>query len=613
MTARTNLTRRQILKLLALTVGGSAMSGCWPCTRKPSVPCPTPPTLGSTVDAPLIIDAHCHIFNGSDLKVKDFFDKVAWNEKGVLAPVAEAVGAILQTLAWGGAPDGPDELKMLNRLAACQSDSKRQQLLTQHSQKKYQQAKSALLNTDALRRVPQKNTRTFAAAANSPAGMTKDDVLAEMRRRLQAPTRQSFFQEHATANALARSAMDKKQPLSMTAAARNFSLSGSLSYLEENFQYRFGAMQDYMKTFSYQGRGADLMVASMVDYDWWLSCGESPPTPLPQQVEVMAKISIVSGGLVHGFVPFDPLREVAFWAGEIPAGEHSVNFSSFELVQKAVSEQGCLGVKLYPPMGFAPIGNACFPLNFWQRKWLPEWMTKLVPSKRDGKLLPLGERLDAVLKTLYDWCVSNAVPIMAHSNATNGVVTDFAECVDPKYWKQVLDTWKTLQVSFGHLGGFSDPAVADQTRGQALIALMTDRTGQPGSRAYADSAYFAEVIDGNTSLRDRLLTALQAPPQGQAPILRQRLMYGTDWNLLINEGDIGQYLADFVTEFQSIDKATGFDCSDLFLGLNAASWLGPFSAGSNARRRLEHFYSTNGTDLGQAPPLWLKKIDKTKI
>ena len=68
----------------------------------------------------------------------------------------------------------------------------------------------------------------------------------------------------------------------------------------------------------------------------------------------MEQIAIVSGGRVHGFAPFDPLRHIV------------TKGASFDMVtESAVMKQGCVGVKIYPPMGFAAYGNKYVKPNPW--------------------------------------------------------------------------------------------------------------------------------------------------------------------------------------------------------------------------------------------------------
>ncbi|WP_243393537.1 hypothetical protein [Solimonas fluminis] len=77
----------------------------------------------SRLGAPLTIDAHCHVFNGSDLQIKEFLSRVAVRQRGALGIGVRAIGGLLETLAWNGAPDGDRELEMLasleKQLAQC--------------------------------------------------------------------------------------------------------------------------------------------------------------------------------------------------------------------------------------------------------------------------------------------------------------------------------------------------------------------------------------------------------------------------------------------------------------------------------------------------------------
>jgi hypothetical protein len=159
-----------------------------------------------------------------------------------------------------------------------------------------------------------------------------------------------------------------------TSQASTLSLPGIIAYVVENNHYRITEVHDYLETFTnpdQADRNVDLVIAHLVDYDWWLRNGKANGTTLQRQVGVMAEISVYTRGQVHAFVAFDPLREVAYRC----RAQHSSHnpWSSMELVTKAIGEQGCLGVKLYPPMVSArpamrsshPISGICpdFPLG----------------------------------------------------------------------------------------------------------------------------------------------------------------------------------------------------------------------------------------------------------
>jgi hypothetical protein len=90
-------------------------------------------------------------------------------------------------------------------------------------------------------------------------------------------------------------------------------------------------------------------------------------------------------------------------------------------------------------------------------------------------------------------------------------------------------------------------------------------------------------------------------------------MYGTDWSLLTNQGDVTSYLNNFIRVFEGVDKqfpsVAGLEMSQMFFGYNAVEWIG-LRQGEPARQRLELFYTANGINWEQDPPYWMAKIDK---
>ncbi|HEY1936497.1 MAG TPA: amidohydrolase family protein [Candidatus Angelobacter sp.] len=562
------LDRRRLLKLLGIGTATSFLTGCWPFTRPVSHNCTVAPNIQSLL---LTVDAHCHIFNGSDLQVKEFIGRIVGNEKGVPPVVSEAVGSLLEDLVWGGAPDGDEELHMLKKFHPCLDQSKNKALVRQHYERKYQVGRQALLRTKALNSSRLSGMQTLSGPFSTSLPANRDNVLAEIHKWLrQANSSEEYKTTRDRTFAAAHGDTSHIELFSAQNAVTQRAAAGGLDYVLENFQYRFTAMQDYLETYKQRdGSTVDLMLASMVDYDWWLAKGRRTSTPLKKQVEVMARISVVSNGRLHGFVPFDPLREVAYWAGKPPEtslGDEPMVFSSLELVKDAIENQGCVGVKLYPPMGFAPFQNKFRASEFWNREWLPSWMKEQIGSTRDNRMLPIGQRLDDVLGELYTWCCDNDVPLMAHSNASNGVIDEFKDLVDPKYWKAVLDCWPNLRISFGHLGGFSDPHNVGNANEppERLIDLMSEEPNKPGANAYADVAYFTEVLSSDRTLGNRILAEYKKLSDGKPAILPHRLMYGTDWSLLINYGDVQPYLSHFISVLQDVDKVTQGHASEGF-------------------------------------------------
>lgn len=315
-----------------------------------------------------------------------------------------------------------------------------------------------------------------------------------------------------------------------------------------------------------------LFTPALVDYDAWSD--DRSRTPLWQQVLVQERIARlgVAGRLgrpearLHPFVAFDPRRQAeAASAGTPerppPPGPGS---SALELVGWAIASGGFLGVKLYPPVGFAPFDNA-----------------RLQPE------LPFAPGLDRALGALYGFCEAAEVPILTHSSASNEYGLGLRRLVEPARWAPVLERFPKLRLDFGHFGG--------ELRGwvDQAVALI-DRY----PNVYADLSNSALVYDDAFAGR---LQATLAELLAAHPKLKRRLMYGSDWWL----SALDPAAARAVDRFRSVlgPVLTADELADL-MGRNALRFLGLLDeqnrprAGASAHR-LRAFY-------GAAPrPVWL--------
>ena len=269
---------------------------------------------------------------------------------------------------------------------------------------------------------------------------------------------------------------------------------------------------------------------------------------------------------------------------------------SLSLVKSAVENQGHIGVKMYPPMGFAPFGNKARNISFWDKPWIADAL----------KRPDLGDELDGALEELYGWCIQNSVPIMAHTSPSNMPDPSFRWATDPKRWLDL--PVPGLQVNFGHFGDTELGLGGDLKLTRSYAELMGSE-GTVGANFYADSAYFSDAVHGSGSLAAELAGLFRWTRSKGSANLANRLMYGSDWEmLLIEPGDTSAYLRNFEKIFEKLDKATDLGAtvklSDAFFGLNAADYLG-LKSGRQTRTRLDTFYVRNGV----AKPLWATKVD----
>jgi predicted TIM-barrel fold metal-dependent hydrolase len=335
-----------------------------------------------------------------------------------------------------------------------------------------------------------------------------------------------------------------------------------------------------------------LFTPALVDYDAWSE--DRAPTPLWQQVllqESIARLSVAgrigrSDARFHPFVAFDPRRQIEGPQGDLPrAGGPmattipSRTSSALELVRYAIEAGGFLGVKLYPPVGFAPWDN--------------------VHLRSD---LSFAAGLDGALDGLYDYCAAAEAPILTHASAANEYGLGLHRLVSPEHWRPVLDRHPTLRLNFGHFGG--DYGVP-QTEGPVKTAdawiyqaaALIDRC----PNVYADLSNSPLVYDPTYGKR---LAALLADVIARYPKVKRRLMYGSDWWLSGLDPDASAAVTQFRATLGGLLGPEGL--ADL-MGRNALRFLGFLDddgrprAGASAAR-LRRFYA------GAPAPAWLPSV-----
>lgn len=312
------------------------------------------------------------------------------------------------------------------------------------------------------------------------------------------------------------------------------------------------------------GGGIDLFTPLLVDLEPGL--GDVAPTSLRQQVVLQEKISRLSMlGLlpgphqthVHPFVGFDPRRELAARrAGHIE--------TPLDLLETAVTRYGVIGVKVYPPMGFKAIGNA-------------------------GKVAD-GAAIDGILRDLYRWCQTEAVPITAHTNPSNYAHEDFKDFASPTCWAGALKEFPELRVDLGHFGGAHDKPITT--------------SGWPWKAARLMDTYpnvYADV--GNHKIYDAKVRAtylgLLESIFAKHPAVVDKVMFGSDWYMLAAMPEADRFLATYRKAYQ---QAFGAAKTRRFLGANALRFLGFDDAQNPNNQRVRARYERH------APanlPAWL--------
>jgi predicted TIM-barrel fold metal-dependent hydrolase len=483
-------------------------------------------------DAP-VVDVHCHTFNAADLPVRGFIEHV------------EAKGSELG--------------KILGRLAA---------LLVGNTAPGYDVEKARL---DALLSADQV---LLDAAAAGPAVSLTDQLQAEAADTLLQLQGQdsTFLRQLATEVAAADRAEAGVQDAPMGLGAQDnigdiVALARrAIAWVKIFGRYRLEVAGLLVES---SGDAVDLYCPMLVDLGTGL--GEGPRTTVRQQVELQEKISRLSmlgrlptptRGRFHPFVGFDPRRELAARrAGDIDL--------PLDVVRSAVERYGCIGVKLYPPMGWRPIGN----------------------TETVGMSAADATEIDAILRELYTWCETAQVPITAHCNESNYADDAFKDFTGPKNWIAVLTEFPKLHLNLGHFGGAH--LVEPPDGWPRLIAAAVE----PFDHLYVDvgnqPVYSPEVMVAYLDM----LAGMFADPATEA--LADRIMFGSDWYMVALHPDADRFL----TEYRALYEGRfGADAGAAFMGGTALRFLG-FDDAENAnamrlRARYDRFAPT------RVPP-WL--------
>lgn len=328
--------------------------------------------------------------------------------------------------------------------------------------------------------------------------------------------------------------------------------------------------------------GADvLLTPSMVDYSRWLgirSAAFDPVSTLNDQVAVMEEISrrraadgrATKRAGLFTFVPFDPWRFVE--------DQMADRETSIERIERWIAGGQVVGVKLYPPMGFRPTGNA--------RRGEDEFPSRL----RDlaGARHP-GDLIDGAMEALFAFCERAQVPIMAHCGNSNEAGHQYGLLAGPDGWEEALKAHPELRLNLAHFGGVFDLASPDADRRRLarrwagrIVELM-----KTYPHLYADLGFGGQFLaeDCATGQECNLTSLFLRGLIDAHPVLTRRLMYGSDWVMVGMLEDADRYAE---LAMRSLARVfTGGGVED-FRWRNAARFLG-LGAGDKARQRMAGF------------------------
>ena len=573
--------QRRALMLGGASLAGLSAAGC--CTiPAPQItagcnPRPTPFLAGPEVQAAWrgaerYFDAHTHFFNAQDVPVAGFLSKsVAHGIEDerlrqfviALAPLAEVLGKTAvtakvehDTLCGWGLRDG----QLVKSLADTTND------LDQEIERQADERAREL-----YREILQRNSdipRLFDDAAQQAKSASVGALRNQVDRFSEALVVEAFRDGAGYRQPGTNQLMPQTKGRMESSQATVASMRGALQFVRFMLSPRHHNLRTYIRRYAEHSPGLPLSgcFASMVDFNYWLDCPDRA-TNLQDQVRLHEQLAILSGGFLMPMVAYNPWVDI------------KEDDASIKLVKRAVQEHGCVGVKMYPPMGFYPYGNNGIPVETTEPR-------------------PDPAVLDRKLGALYQLCDELGVPVMAHANESNGRDDAHDALAGPLGWTKLLDegpSLKRLTVNAGHFGGAHSREVNDWTDG--FIKLMASPTRL---RVYGDLGYWDELVDTATSqvkLKKALATSL-----GAGESVADRVMYGSDWLMLSQEPGWELYAQAIGQLLRASDVPKGVAAK--VLGANAMACFGlTGSANAGPLRRLIDFHVANGNAAG---PGWLR-------
>jgi predicted TIM-barrel fold metal-dependent hydrolase len=558
-------SRRKTLQLASAALAASALPGC--ASR---------PAYKDIDPTGHLIDAHCHLFNGTDLPITTFLTRLALRQYD--DPDCDLHPDSFRSLSVEDPTFVESLIDLLVRLLLGNTLTAREERALLEGNHTTTEASEKA----RVRSLTERKLATFLAEPSVAPATARDFRDASLRDALRQEA------EAAVGNA------NGVRTLSTGDAAAALVRSGGpggkiIRWVMLFFRSRQSLGQELIRASGSWGRPPLMLVPMMVDYAHWLGQTTQPGSSFFDQTAVYAALCRRSPVPVHGMVPFDPLRSV-FWTEGRHGRFETPEFDPLALAEEALTQHGFLGLKLYPPMGFQATGNAADDAKY------PVDAIKALNLPKNS----LGPALDAAMIRAFDFCLRHDAPMLAHANNSVAAGKGYGRRADPWFWIRALRDRPGLRICLAHGGGFcwasKAPGLpAGQTSWEwAIGRYIRDNTA---SHLYMDLSYFSEILESGS--RTGYITAqLKAWIRDCDPDVRH-IIFGTDWIMLDKEPKspfYGKMVMDFLTQ------ACGLNETQLnrVMWQNAMHFLGLDSG--KTRDRLLAFYNGRRPPWTQIPP-----------
>jgi hypothetical protein len=363
-------------------------------------------------------------------------------------------------------------------------------------------------------------------------------------------------------------------------------------------RYRYAIAGRLFGLYGQAEPGISIAAPAMIDFDLWLGEGRDLPETesLARQVRLMEQLVRLFDGRIAPLVPFDPWRH-ALWSLRAARGQARAGPSPLHLVADAVTQRGFVGVKLYPPMGFRPQGNA----DFRPRPGDDPTRFPVGYAADFGDAPTFARALDRALAELYALCAREAIPVMTHTRDSQVLVHPLGLRANPRHWQPILAAHGRMNVNLAHVGNMYEMA-GDAPRQNAeegwadhaffLMDRYHNAFGDVGYFKYIAALDGAGLVGGVWRAKAETFFGNLGRMLEKYPRAGRRLMYGSDWSMLGHINGHESYLRAFAASMTQRHP----ELANRFLGGAAAEFFGFYefdrrSRPSPAFRRLRRFYA----------------------
>ncbi|MFS4494706.1 amidohydrolase family protein [Maribacter sp. 2308TA10-17] len=339
-------------------------------------------------------------------------------------------------------------------------------------------------------------------------------------------------------------------------------LNATLNKSESNRKAKRSIDFDYIKWFLFmtgneqkiinillrEYRHIDHFVFHMMDADYLFKKGRPSKMLFSKQIENMEAVIQKYGDRFIGFIPFNPNRK-----------------KSLEYISEAFTRGYFKGIKFYPPLGYRPI---------------------------DDKNAKYKERIDELFKKYGD----GTVPFFTHCTPSGfeSIPNWSGRNANPIYWEERLKINLNLKVCLGHAGG--DAGWFDDFNENDIFPYYNQKFIKDGKEiiecirpygkkvyelcttyknVYCEVGFLAHNNDpGKLNNFKKRMEYLLSKDSQKNYAFGSKIMYGSDWHILYNEGLEDNYDDAYNAVFNDSNYPNLNKAKSRFFVENAKSYLG---------------------------------------